>query len=112
MAARHAAAARADCGVASQASTTNNDSRRCILTPGSVRSQMSWSREQALIVDSDPQTRAMAAAILAAEGYDCQERNDLGSARQVLKSMDRGLVVTELELPGGSGTELLPAARR
>jgi putative nucleotidyltransferase with HDIG domain len=73
---------------------------------------MSWTREQALIVDSDPQARAMAAAILAAEGYDCQEREDLGAAREFLKRMDRGVVLTELELPGGNGSELLPAARR
>jgi putative two-component system response regulator len=73
---------------------------------------MSWTREQALIVDSDPQARAMAAAILAAEGYDCQEREDFGAAREFLRTMDRGVLLTELELPGGSGSELLPAARR
>ncbi len=73
---------------------------------------MSWTREQALIVDGDPQARAMTAAILAAEGYECQERDDVGAARDFLRTMDRGVVVTELELPGGSGSELLAAARR
>lgn len=73
---------------------------------------MSWTREQALIVDSDPQARAMAAAILAAEGYVCQETEEAGAARELLRTMDRGLVLTEWELPDGRGNELLAAARQ
>jgi cyclic di-GMP phosphodiesterase len=72
---------------------------------------MSWSREQALIVDGDPQARAVAAAILAAAGYDCQESEEAGAAREHLRTMNRGVVLTAWELPGGRGSELLAAAR-
>jgi response regulator RpfG family c-di-GMP phosphodiesterase len=73
---------------------------------------MSCHREQALIVDGDPQVRGAAASALAAAGYECHERDEAGAAREFLRNMERGLVVTELELPDGDGTELVVAARR
>jgi putative nucleotidyltransferase with HDIG domain len=73
---------------------------------------MSWIKEQALIVDGDPQARAAAAAVLQAAGYDCHEREDGEAACDFLRRMEKGLVVTELELPGGDATDLLAAARR
>ena len=73
---------------------------------------MSWTREQALVADADPHTRAVVMGILAAEGYECQESRALGAAADFLRTMERGLVLTELELPGGSGRELLLAAKQ
>src|SRR5436190_248658 len=73
---------------------------------------MSWNREQALIVDGDPQARAITAAALAAAGYECDEREDGGSARDFLRKMERGMVVTDLDLPDGRATELLADARQ
>lgn len=73
---------------------------------------MSCIREQALIVDGDPQARAAAAAVLAPLGYECHEREESESARHLLREMERGLVLAELELPDGGGRELLQAARR
>ena len=64
---------------------------------------MSWTREQALVVDADPQTRAAAVGILSAEGYECRESEEIGAATDYLRAMESGLVLTELELPGGSG---------
>ena len=60
---------------------------------------MSWIKEQALIVDGDPQARAAAADVLQAAGYDCHEREDSAAACDFLSQMEQGLVVTELELP-------------
>jgi response regulator RpfG family c-di-GMP phosphodiesterase len=73
---------------------------------------MNWNREQALIVDSDPATRSAVAAALAAAGYDCHEREDSDAAREFLREMSGGLVVTELDLPGGDGMEIVTAAQR
>jgi response regulator RpfG family c-di-GMP phosphodiesterase len=73
---------------------------------------MSWTREQALVVDADPHTRAMVIGILAAEGYDVCESEEIGAAADVLRTMERGVVLTEIDLPGGSGLELLAEARR
>src|SRR5436189_5945601 len=72
---------------------------------------MSWTREQALVVDADPQTRAVVMGILAAEGYDVRESGEIGTASDHLRTMERGLLLTELELPGGSGMDLLAEAR-
>jgi response regulator RpfG family c-di-GMP phosphodiesterase len=68
-------------------------------------------REQALVVDGDAQTRAVVAGILAAEGFDVSESSEIGSAVDRLRTMERGMVLTDTELPGGSGMELLAAAR-
>lgn len=73
---------------------------------------MSWTREQALVVDADPQTRAVVMGILAAEGYDVRESDEVGAAADALRSIERGVVLTELDLPGGSGMELLAQARQ
>jgi putative nucleotidyltransferase with HDIG domain len=73
---------------------------------------MSWHRDQALIVDGDPEARRAAAAALTAAGYGCHEREDAREAREFLRNMEGGLLVTELELPDGSAAELLAAARR
>jgi putative nucleotidyltransferase with HDIG domain len=72
---------------------------------------MSWNREQTLIVDGDPETRATAVAALRNAGYDCHERGDGGSAQAYLREMEQGLVVADLELLNGSGGELLAAVR-
>src|SRR5258708_527559 len=73
---------------------------------------MSWTREQALVVDADPQTRAAVVGILAAEGYECRESAEIGAAADHLRAMESGLVLPELDLRGGSGLELLAAARQ
>ena len=73
---------------------------------------MSWNREQALVVDGDPEARSAAIAVLSAAGYECHEREDPHSARDFLQSMAGGLVVTEMDLPGGDGLELLSTVQR
>jgi putative two-component system response regulator len=72
---------------------------------------MSWSSEQALIVDGDPQTRAAARSVLQAAGYECHEREDGAAALDLIREIACGLVVTELDLPDGDGMVLLRAAR-
>ncbi len=73
---------------------------------------MSWNREQALIVDGDPHARAEAVDVLKAAGYECHEREDGDGGAEFLRGMERGLVITELDLPAGDATELLAVARR
>jgi putative nucleotidyltransferase with HDIG domain len=73
---------------------------------------MSWSREQALIVDGDPQARAMAAGIFTARGYQCEEREDAAAAQTVLRDMDRGVVLIDPALPEGGAQDILTAARQ
>jgi cyclic di-GMP phosphodiesterase len=72
---------------------------------------MSWNREQALIVDGDPEARAAAVAALVTAGYECHERCDGGSAQEFLSGMQQGLVVADHELLDECGGELLAAVR-
>jgi response regulator RpfG family c-di-GMP phosphodiesterase len=72
---------------------------------------MSGIREQALVVDGDAEARATATAALGAAGYECHEREDHPSALDFLRSMDEGLVVADLHLPGGDGLDLLQRVR-
>jgi response regulator RpfG family c-di-GMP phosphodiesterase len=73
---------------------------------------MSGIREQALVVDGDAEARAAAVAALAAAGYECHEREDPTSALEFLRGMEEGLVVTDLDLPGGDGSDLLRIGRQ
>src|SRR5262249_40373131 len=73
---------------------------------------MSWSTEQALIVDSDPHAPAALTAVLSAAGYECDEREEAGGACVFVRQMRGGLVLTGLELPARDGMEILAAAQR
>jgi len=60
-----------------------------------------------LVVDDEPQLRAIATRILKAVGYDVRSAENVDEA---LTHLDRGevhLVITDMNMPGGSGLELL-----
>ncbi len=72
-----------------------------------------WTAGRVLLVDDDPEVRAATAARLRAWGATVAEAGSLAEARRVLAdpAQSPGLVLLDLQLPDGRGTELLPALR-
>jgi DNA-binding response OmpR family regulator len=64
-----------------------------------------------LLVDDDEAIRFSFAALLEDEGFQVHEAATLVDARAVLADHDVGLVLVDLNLEEGLGTELLPDAR-
>ena len=67
-----------------------------------------------LLVDDDPDVRAVAAAMLAEAGYDVVEAGSGGAALDLLEDPDLGveLMIADIVMPGMNGVELAHAARR
>ena len=67
-----------------------------------------------LLVDDDPDVRAVAAAMLAEAGYDVVEAGSGGAALDLLEDPDLGveLMIADIVMPGMNGIELAHAARR
>jgi len=68
--------------------------------------------ERILIVEDDPAVRTMLSRLLAGEGYSCVTAPDAERALRLLESDGFSLLVTDLRLPGNSGTELLRAVKK
>ena len=68
-------------------------------------------RKRILIVDDEPSIRKVVSAHLAREGYDVQTAQDGGEAILALKSELFHAVVTDLQMPGIGGLELLAWCR-
>jgi len=64
-----------------------------------------------LIVDDDPIIRFLLKTHLTARGYTCTDVSDGASALSVLDLGQTQILVTDLEMPGISGLELLAAVR-
>jgi putative two-component system response regulator len=60
-----------------------------------------------LVVDDEEPIRRMMARILDRAGYHCITAGNLEEARQRLKEEDFALVMTDMDMPGGSGLDLL-----
>ncbi|MGE3783904.1 MAG: response regulator, partial [Alphaproteobacteria bacterium] len=67
-----------------------------------------------LLVDDDPDVRAVAAAMLAEAGYDVVEAGSGGAALDLLEDPQLGveLMIADIVMPGMNGVELAHAARR
>ncbi|MBL8680935.1 MAG: sigma-54-dependent Fis family transcriptional regulator [Myxococcales bacterium] len=76
---------------------------------------MSASRTAArvLVVDDEPSLRQLVRVLLQRAGHEVVEAADVGSARDVIESSPVAfdLVVTDLIMPGGSGLDVIRAAR-
>lgn len=69
-----------------------------------------------LIVDDEDDLREMLKEFLSDEGYSCYGANSVDSALQVIfeltqKNIIMDLIISDLNMPGGSGIELLKKIR-
>ena len=60
-----------------------------------------------LIVDDDPDHRLILRTMFEAKGYGCEEAEDGGAALSKLKTDQMDLVLTDLNMPGMNGLELI-----
>ncbi len=60
-----------------------------------------------LIVDDDPDHRLILRTMLEAEGYECKEAMDGEEALSMMTADQAALVLTDLNMPGMSGLQLL-----
>jgi two-component system OmpR family response regulator/two-component system response regulator QseB len=65
-----------------------------------------------LIVEDDPTTSAALAGIVRRQQWEAQTREDLASAWEALRSSSFDILVLDLSLPDGEGTDLLQKLRR
>jgi len=60
-----------------------------------------------LVVDDNPDQRAMLKALLELEGYSVECAADAGEAKSAFRRRPARLVITDIFMPGGDGFELL-----
>lgn len=60
-----------------------------------------------LVVDDEPAARRLMSRILEKSGYRTSAASDVTSAAAILADHDIALVLTDLDMPGGSGLELI-----
>jgi DNA-binding NtrC family response regulator len=65
-----------------------------------------------LIVDDDPEMRALLLDVLGNEGYDVVEARDGTEAVLALRARKFDLIIMDKNMPGPSGLDLLPGFRR
>ncbi|MDB5957918.1 response regulator transcription factor [Ramlibacter sp.] len=65
-----------------------------------------------LIVEDDPTTSAALAGIVRRQQWEAQTREDLASAWEALRTASFDILVLDLSLPDGEGTDLLQKLRR
>jgi CheY-like chemotaxis protein len=70
------------------------------------------SKLQILVVDDDPGVRETVAMLLMAAGYDVVAAEDGFGALLQLRKMLPDVMVSDLDMPGMSGFELLSVVRR
>lgn len=67
---------------------------------------------KALVINSDPRIRRFLEDILNEHGYQVRGVEEMHKAVQLFKAEDFSLVISELELPGFEGVEILDLVRR
>src|SRR5688572_17258590 len=65
-----------------------------------------------LIVEDEVPQRTFLAAFLEGKGYDVRPAEGVAAARRLLEENDFDAVVTDLQMPDGSGLDVLATARR
>jgi len=64
-------------------------------------------RSKLLIVDDEEPVRRALERILERRGYDCTTASDVGSAREALATNEFALVLSDMNMPGESGLDLV-----
>lgn len=67
------------------------------------------NRPRILVVDDEPAARRLLVRILEKKGYDASAAGDVPSAIEMLETEDFALVMTDLDMPGASGLDLIEA---
>jgi putative two-component system response regulator len=62
-----------------------------------------------LVIDDEERIRRLVVALLQSSGYMCESAPDVASARRILDETAIDLVLTDMNLPGDSGLDLLRA---
>lgn len=70
----------------------------------------SGERARILIVEGDQRYRELLAELLSGAGYGCVTSSDAEDARSLLASQSFGALISDAQLPGGEGIELLKLA--
>ncbi len=65
-----------------------------------------------LIVDDEARMRKVIGLALTDEGHDVLEAENAEAAIQIIRSTTLSLVITDLRMPGGDGTQVLDAAQK
>lgn len=65
-----------------------------------------------LVVDDDAMTAEYLMRVLVSEGFDVQTEGSVAGAQRVLRDSPPHILLTDLNLPDGSGAELLRSARQ
>ncbi len=65
-----------------------------------------------LVVDDDPEMRALLLDVLRNEGYEVAEAKDGTEAVLALRARSFDVIVMDKNMPGPSGLDLLPGFRR
>jgi len=65
-----------------------------------------------LVVDDDPEMRALLLDVLTSEGYEVVEAKDGTEAVLALRARKFDLILMDKNMPGPSGLDLLPGFRR
>ncbi len=69
-------------------------------------------RPAILVVDDDPEMRALLLDVLHNEGYDVAEATDGAQAVLALRAREFEIILMDKNMPGPSGLDLLPGLRR
>jgi DNA-binding NtrC family response regulator len=65
-----------------------------------------------LVVDDDPEMRALILDVLQHEGYEVVEAKDGTEAVRALRSRDFDVILMDKNMPGPTGLDLLPGLQR
>jgi two-component system response regulator PilR (NtrC family) len=69
------------------------------------------ARARILVVDDERSMQEFLEIFLRGEGYEVATAGDLAGARALLESDEFDVVISDIQMPGGSGLDLLHAAR-
>ncbi|HWA23253.1 MAG TPA: response regulator transcription factor [Caulobacterales bacterium] len=69
---------------------------------------MTAASPKALIIDDEKAIRRFVRSVLVAEDFTVDEAFDLASAREAIAASKPDLVILDLDLPDGDGSELIP----